>query len=76
MSMSLCAEDPSPYPVQPSQVQQTLSRLREEPARGRAVVCELDRQTVGYALLISFWSNELVFCPINNFTDSLEFSED
>src|SRR6266404_1888462 len=31
----------------------------EEPNRGRAVVCDVESRTVGYALLISFWSNEL-----------------
>jgi GNAT superfamily N-acetyltransferase len=60
---SMCAglyqEDPGPADISPSQIRETLVRLRREPSRGRAVVCELDGRTVGYALLISFWSNEL-----------------
>ena len=36
-----------------------LAKLREEPNRGRAVICDVEGRTVGYALLISFWSNEL-----------------
>ena len=33
-----------------------LAKLREEPNRGRAVICDVEGRTVGYALLISFWS--------------------
>jgi ribosomal protein S18 acetylase RimI-like enzyme len=59
MCMALNAEDPGPAPVRPDQMRRTLIKLREEPNRGRAVVCEVDGQAAGYALLISFWSNEL-----------------
>jgi hypothetical protein len=59
MCMALNAEDPGPNPLQPQQVRRTLAKLREEPNRGRAVVCDVESRTVGYALLISFWSNEL-----------------
>jgi len=58
MCMALNTEDPGPAPVLPQQVQRTLVKLRAEPNRGRAVVCEIDGSIVGYALLISFWSNE------------------
>jgi GNAT superfamily N-acetyltransferase len=43
----------------PRCVRRTLAKLRKEPNRGRAVVCDMDGRAVGYALLISFWSNEL-----------------
>jgi GNAT superfamily N-acetyltransferase len=59
MCMALNAEDPGPAPVHQSQVRRTLARLRAEPFRGRALVCEVDGHPAGYALLISFWSNEL-----------------
>jgi GNAT superfamily N-acetyltransferase len=59
MCMALNADDPGPTPVRPEQVRRTLTKLRAESARGLAVVCEVDGHTVGYALLISFWSNEL-----------------
>jgi len=59
MCMALYAEDPSPSPVQPEQVRRTLAGLREASSRGRCVVCEVEGRIVGYALLISFWSNEL-----------------
>lgn len=59
MCMALNAEDPGSNPIQPQQVRRTIAKLREEPNRGRAVVCDAEGRTVGYALLISFWSNEL-----------------
>jgi GNAT superfamily N-acetyltransferase len=59
MWMALSAENPSPNRVQLQQVRRTLAKLREEPNRGRAVICDDEGRTVGYALLISFWSNEL-----------------
>ena len=58
MFMALNAEDPGPVSVQPEQMRRTLATLREQPWRGRAMVCAIDGQVVGYALLISFWSNE------------------
>ena len=59
MCIALNLEDPGPAPVQPEQVRRTLAKLREQPNRGRAVVCDMDDHAVGCALLISFWSNEL-----------------
>ncbi|MGE0547372.1 MAG: N-acetyltransferase family protein [Kofleriaceae bacterium] len=58
MCMELNREDPGPYPVLESQIRRTLETLRTEPLRGVAVVLELDGTIAGYALLISFWSNE------------------
>jgi GNAT superfamily N-acetyltransferase len=59
MCTALNAEDAGPFPVPPEQVRRTLAKLREEPHRGRGVVCQMDGPIVGYALRISFWSNEL-----------------
>jgi ribosomal protein S18 acetylase RimI-like enzyme len=59
MFQSLYREDPSPDPVPDEQLLRTLRALREEPMRGRAIVLESDGACVGYALLVSFWSNEL-----------------
>jgi GNAT superfamily N-acetyltransferase len=52
-------EDPGARPVPAEQVRRTLATLREEAFRGLAVVLEHGGETVGYALLVSFWSNEL-----------------
>ena len=58
LCLALYAEDPSPvFPVA-SQVHHTLEELRRRPGRGVATVLELDGRVEGYALLISFWSNE------------------
>jgi GNAT superfamily N-acetyltransferase len=59
MSMSLDAEDPGLRPISPDHIRNTLAKLRQDPFRGRAVVCEAEGRPAGYALLISFWSNEL-----------------
>jgi ribosomal protein S18 acetylase RimI-like enzyme len=57
--LALNAEDPGPRPVSEAQVRCTLRALREEPWRGCAAVLEADGAVAGYALLVSFWSNEL-----------------
>jgi GNAT superfamily N-acetyltransferase len=59
MCLALYEEDPSPMPVPEGNSRTTLATLRAEPVRGRAVVLEVEGVTTGYALLISFWSNEL-----------------
>ncbi len=57
LSLSLHREDPG-QPVDKRQIQRTLAALRADPLRGRAVVAEVEREVVAFALLISFWSNE------------------
>lgn len=54
----LYREDPGPFPVPEEHTRRTLAVFRAEPSRGTAAVLELDGQIVGYALLVSFWSNE------------------
>lgn len=59
LSVALNTEDPGPAPVPADHVRRTLATLRAAPARGRALVLEVDGQAAGYAFLIGFWSNEL-----------------
>ena len=59
MCLALFAEDPGSYPVDAAQIRRTLAALRREPLRGTAVVLDIDGRIAGYALLISFWSNEV-----------------
>ena len=59
MCLALYAEDPGTDPVSEENIRKTLRALRERPARGRAMALELEGRVCGYALLISFWSNEL-----------------
>jgi ribosomal protein S18 acetylase RimI-like enzyme len=57
MCLALNQEDPGES-VSAGQIRATLAVLRAEATRGRAVVVEADGAVVGYALLVSFWSNE------------------
>lgn len=59
MCQALNRDDPGPRPVPEAQVRATLAALRAEPVRGRAVVLHAGGEAAGYALLVSFWSNEL-----------------
>jgi ribosomal protein S18 acetylase RimI-like enzyme len=59
MSMALYAEDPPARPVVAAQIRATLEMFREQPVRGRVVVLDCGEASVGYAFLVSFWSNEL-----------------
>lgn len=59
MCMALYREDPGPAAVPMENIQRTLASLCSEPYRGRVVVLDVDGTVHGYALLISFWSNEL-----------------
>jgi GNAT superfamily N-acetyltransferase len=54
--LALYAEDPAQVPMTRAKIERTLARLRAEPVRGRALVLD---DGDGYALLCSFWSNEL-----------------
>lgn len=66
LSLALYAEDPG-EPVSEAQVRRTLAVFRAEPTRGQAVILEVDGRVAGYALLVSFWSNEYggVICNID-----------
>jgi len=59
MCKALNRDDPGPRPVPEAHVRATLAALRAEPTRGRAVVLDAGGEAAGYALLVSFWSNEL-----------------
>ena len=59
MYRALYEEDPGPEPVAIVRIRRTLARFRDRPESGRAVVLHADGRSVGYALLIPFWSNEL-----------------
>ena len=57
--VALNREDPGPETVSREQAMRTLATFRREPQRGVAIVLDVDDTTCGYALLVSFWSNEL-----------------
>ena len=58
MCQRLYIEDPGQSPIPAENILRTLKELRHEPARGQAVVLEIDGELNGYALLIAYWSNE------------------
>jgi GNAT superfamily N-acetyltransferase len=59
MNECLNVEDPSEtVPFDRANIRRTLAELRKHPIRGTVAVLELGGRLCGYALLISFWSNE------------------
>lgn len=62
MMHALYVEDPSTVPMTDAKIARTLRTLSNEPVRGLAIVLDDDAAPgapAGYALLCSFWSNEL-----------------
>lgn len=62
MMHALYVEDPSVHAMTEEKITRTLAMLAAQPMRGLAVVLEAaaaDSSVDGYALLCSFWSNEL-----------------
>ncbi len=59
LMLALYEEDPAPTPMTRSQALATLQRLAREPVRGLALGYDRGEGLEGYALLCSFWSNEL-----------------
>jgi ribosomal protein S18 acetylase RimI-like enzyme len=59
LCVALNQEDPGPRAVDAEQMQRTLIELRNNPIRGKVLVLDIEGHVQGYALLISFWSNEL-----------------
>jgi GNAT superfamily N-acetyltransferase len=75
MCRGLYREDPAPFAGDAGPMRETLATLRREPWRGRAVVLEVGRQVVGYALLIAYWSNEFggEVCAVDELYVTREF---
>lgn len=59
MCVRLYREDPAAELVPLAHARRTIEAMRAEPVRGRVLVLELERRVRGYAVLVSFWSNEL-----------------
>jgi ribosomal protein S18 acetylase RimI-like enzyme len=57
MCLALNREDPGES-VGEAQIRRTLAAFRADPVRGRPLLAEVEGVVVGYALLVSFWSNE------------------
>jgi GNAT superfamily N-acetyltransferase len=59
LMLALYEEDPAPTPMTRTRGIGTLQRLAQEPSRGLALAYDRGQGLEGYALLCSFWSNEL-----------------
>lgn len=57
--LALNTEDPGMVLPDPARMRRTLALLRRIPERGRCVVLDEGGNTLGYALLIPYWSNEI-----------------
>lgn len=76
MCEALYLEDPSPDVKYPREnLKKSLLAFEQEPIRGCAVVYKLDGSCVAYAILASFWSNELggEVCTIDELFTKKEF---
>ena len=72
----LNAEDPSEtMPFDATMMRRTLTEITANPIRGTAAVLALEERLCGYALLISFWSNEFggEICAIDELYVEPEF---
>lgn len=58
MILGLYTEDPSDKLVDIRKIERTFEALQNEPSRGTIMVFEQGSSTVGYSILINFWSNE------------------
>ena len=57
--LALYVEDPSPAGMTLEKIRRTLDAYARDPVRGVVVVMEREGAPAGYALVASFWSNEL-----------------
>jgi len=76
MNECLNVEDPSEtMPFDRAMMLRTLTEVRVNPIRGAVAVLELNDRRCGYALLISFWSNEFggEICAIDELYVEPEF---
>ena len=58
LMLELYEEDPAERHVPEENFSRTLLELETRPEKGTILVIDKDRQVVGYAVLINFWSNE------------------
>lgn len=65
----LYREDPSDRPMSLQKIRDTFDSLTRHPDRGGIIIIEHEKESVGYSILINFWSNE--FGGNVNFIDEL-----
>ena len=58
MIHALYSEDPGNEPITDTKISKTVRKLCENPSKGRIIIFEKGRVTIGYAILIFYWSDE------------------
>ncbi|QHT70156.1 GNAT family N-acetyltransferase [Rhodocytophaga rosea] len=58
MIKALYDEDPEGHPLPEAHISRTFEQLSAHPDYGTILVFEFEKQIIGYAVLINFWSNE------------------
>jgi ribosomal protein S18 acetylase RimI-like enzyme len=58
MCHALYREDPVDETITERKISKTVTELRKNPCKGRIIIFEEDDATIGYSILIPYWSNE------------------
>jgi ribosomal protein S18 acetylase RimI-like enzyme len=58
MSHALYREDPPDEKITDRKISGTIRELRKNPCKGKIIIFENDKVTIGYSILIPYWSNE------------------
>jgi len=58
MIHALYVEDPVNEPITDKKISKTVIELRKKPCKGKIIIFEKDHATIGYSILIFYWSNE------------------
>ena len=58
MIHALYVEDPVNEPITDEKIRKTVTELRNKPCKGKIIIFEKDNVTIGYSILIFYWSNE------------------
>jgi ribosomal protein S18 acetylase RimI-like enzyme len=58
MMYALYREDPVNRPITDKKISKTITELRRNPRKGKIIIFEKDNETIGYSILIFYWSNE------------------
>jgi len=58
MMHALYIEDPVGQPITDKKISKTIIELRKKPCKGKIIIFERDGVTIGYSILIFYWSNE------------------
>jgi ribosomal protein S18 acetylase RimI-like enzyme len=58
MIHALYVEDPVDEPITDKKISKTIIELRKRPYKGKIIMFEKDSVTIGYSIVIFYWSNE------------------